>query len=53
VDFTGVVGVDLTCHPALVTADFSLSVKRAKTADTDIGPLPLPAPLLLHAGDVI
>jgi hypothetical protein len=52
-NLTGVVGVDLTCPPALATADLRLSVKRVKTADTDIGVPPTTAPLLLHAGDVI
>jgi hypothetical protein len=48
---TGVVGVDLTCPPALAAAD--LSVKRVKAAETDIGASPATAPLLLHVGDVI
>jgi hypothetical protein len=52
-NLTGVVGVDLACPPALVAADLSLSVKRVKAADTDIGASPTTAPLLLHAGDVI
>jgi hypothetical protein len=52
-NLTGVVGVDLTCPPALATADLRLSVKRVKAADTDIGAPPTTAPLLLHAGDVI
>jgi hypothetical protein len=52
-NLTGVVGVDLTCPPALATADLRLSVKRVTTADTDIGVPPTTAPLLLHAGDVI
>jgi hypothetical protein len=41
-NLTGVVGVDLACPPALVAADLSLSVKRVKAADTDIGASPLP-----------
>jgi hypothetical protein len=51
-NLTGVVGVDLTCPPALATADLRLSVKRVKAADTDIGASPTTARLLLHAGDV-
>jgi hypothetical protein len=47
------VGVDLARPPALVAANLSLSVKRVKAADTDIGASPTTAPLLLHAGDVI
>jgi hypothetical protein len=52
-NLTGVVGVDLTCPPALATADLRLSVKRVKAADKDIGAPPTTAPLFLHTGDVI